>query len=137
MSAFLTELIVQPYPNTAHTDGKNWRLCQPLSYQSDSILGLVTVPTGFLTDFASTPQAVWTQFPPWGTYGPAAVVHDWLYWSQPCSRDQADAILLEAMHALEVDSRVADLIYEAVRLGGQHGWSSDAVNRLAGKEHVS
>ncbi len=136
MSAFVTELIVTPYPNTAHTDGVNWRLTQDFIYDSD-MLGRITVPAGFLTDFASTPQALWTDLPPYGRYGPAAVVHDWLYWTQPCTREKADAVLFEAMGELGVDSRRRYLIFEGVRAGGQHGWDSDAANRAAGKEHVS
>ena len=136
MSAFVSELIVTPYPSTAHTDGTNWRLTQDFIYDSD-MLGRITVPAGFLTDFASTPQALWAELPPWGKYGPAAVVHDWLYWQQPCTREQADAVLFEAMGVLGVDTHRRWLIFQGVRAGGQHAWDSDAANRAAGKEHVS
>jgi uncharacterized protein DUF1353 len=45
---------------------------------------------------------LWAIFPKWGTYGSAAIVHDWLYWRQELRRDQADAVFLEAM----TDSRL-------------------------------
>lgn len=38
----------------------------------------VVVPKAFLTDGASVPRAFWSFFPPWGIYGQAAVLHDYL-----------------------------------------------------------
>lgn len=137
MSAFLTELVVTPYLSTKACDGKNWRLVQDFAYQSDLLGQTITVPAGFLTDFASTPQALWSDLPPYGVYGPATVLHDYAYWEKFCSRDQADALLFEAMGVLGVDSRRKWLIFEGVRVGGQVGWDEDAKNRAAGKEHVS
>lgn len=136
MSRFLTELVVRPYPSTAEFDGRNWVLTQELVYAS-SILGQIVVPAGAKTDFASTPQALWTDLPPAGKWAPAAVLHDHLYWSQPCTREQADKVLLEAMQDLGVDWRRAELIFEGVRIGGQHAWDQDARDRAAGKEHIS
>jgi len=50
------------------------------------------VPAGFVTDFASTPRALWSVIPPTGRYQLAAVVHDFLYWDQGCTREQADTV---------------------------------------------
>lgn len=136
MSTFLTALWVEPYPTTRAPDGRNWRLLQDFIYMSE-ILGKIIVPIGFLTDFASTPAAVWARIPPWGKYGPATVIHDWLYWMQPCTREQADNVLREGMIVLGVDKQIIDIIYGGVRLGGRHGWDNDAADRIAGREHVS
>lgn len=38
----------------------------------------VTVPDGFFTDGATVPRMLWWLFPPWGVYGQAAVLHDYL-----------------------------------------------------------
>lgn len=38
----------------------------------------VTIPKDFLTDGASVPRFLWSLIPPWGTYGQAAIVHDYL-----------------------------------------------------------
>ena len=46
---FITSLKVTPLP-----DGVRWRLDSPLKYLDDSG-ALITVPTGFVTDFASIP----------------------------------------------------------------------------------
>jgi len=137
MSAFLSELEVVPYPNTAHPDGVNWRLLQDLVYQSDLLKGQVVVPAGFLTDFASTPRVLWNSIPPWGVYGPATVIHDWLYWTQPCTREQADGVLLEGMRILGTNFVVEQEIYDGVRAGGQIPWERDGANMRAGKAHIS
>lgn len=137
MSRFLTELVVRPYPSTAQCDGRNWVLEQDLLYQSSVLDRMVTVPKSFTTDFASVPAVFWTHLPPFGRYGVAAVLHDWLYWSKPCTREDADHVLLEAMTDAGVDSATRLLIYNAVRLGGQHGWDSDAAAKAAGRQHIS
>lgn len=71
----------------------------------------VYVHAGYLTDGASVPKFVWSLLPPWGSYGPAVIIHDILceYLTVtknglPCkiSRKEADAILAEAMQVLEV-----------------------------------
>ena len=136
MSKFTGELIVTPYKSTAQPDGKNWRLVQDVAFRSD-LIGLIVVAAGFITDFASTPAAIWNIIPPWGVYGPAAVVHDWLYWTQPCTRTAADYVLREAMIDLQVREDLIQTIYDGVRVGGQHSWDRDAVNRAAGKEHAN
>jgi len=38
----------------------------------------VIVPDGFFTDGATVPRFLWWMFPPWGVYGQAAVLHDFL-----------------------------------------------------------
>jgi len=82
----------------------------------------VTVPAGFVTDFASSPPAVWSLIPPWGKYGKAAVVHDYLYQTKARSRKEADDIFREAMVVLQVDSVRVFLMYWAVRLFGWLAW---------------
>ena len=136
MSAFLTPLIVSPYPSTALPDGVNWLLEDDLTYQS-SIAGMITVPKGFITDFASTPSLFWTTFPPWGRYGCAAVVHDFLYFSHLVDRHTADGVLYEAMIVCKTDPVIANLIYDVVRQFGDIPWDKDYINFLAGKPHVS
>ena len=38
----------------------------------------IDVPQGFLTDGASVPRLLWGFIPPWGSYGQACVLHDYL-----------------------------------------------------------
>lgn len=85
----------------------------------------VWVPAGYLTDGASVPQIFWSLIPRWGAYGQAAVVHDILCEYLTVTEDgvpkritrlEADDILLEAMHVLEVPELKAHAISAAVDL---------------------
>lgn len=96
----------------------------------------VTVPTGFVTDFASIPRIFWSALRPDGEYAYAAVVHDYLYWTQTRSREEADLILNMAMEDFEVGAVTAKLIYGAVRLGGKSAWKSNAEKKAQGEKRV-
>lgn len=84
----------------------------------------VDVPLGFLTDGASVPKLFWNIIPPWGRYGQAAIVHDWLcenlYFLDEndqrvaISRKECDRTLYEAMQVLGVPPATAKMIYGAV-----------------------
>ena len=118
MSSFTSSLIVSPLP-----DGRRWVLRRAFSYHvgSEASTTVITPPAGFVMDFASVPRPVWWLLPPWGKYGNAAVIHDWLYASHLFARAQADAIFLEAMGVLGVSKWKRWTMYAAVRLGG--GWA--------------
>jgi hypothetical protein len=97
-----------------------WQLTRQLrmnlSVNGGSVV--VSVPDGFVTDFASVPRALWPVFPPSGPWCKAAVIHDYLYQSQTCSRFLADAIFREAMAQLGVPIWRRVVMYYAVRLFG-------------------
>ena len=112
-------------------EGDYWFLTQDLDYDILNTGVVVTVRRGFVTDFASVPRLFWTLLPPWGKYGPPAVVHDFLYWDQGCSREQADRIMMLAMQESGVGSFRMGLIHAALRIGGAFAWSS---NRSAREE---
>jgi hypothetical protein len=81
-----------------------------------SSIGLrVSVPRGFVTDFASVPRLFWPIFPPSGKWNRAAVVHDYLCTTKTCSRFMADAVFREAMRELGVPRWRRVLMYYAVR----------------------
>lgn len=82
----------------------------------------VLVPKGFQTDFASVPWPASMLIPMSGQYNQAAVLHDYLYWTQTRSRAEADKIFLEAMEVLGVNPFKRQLMYCAVRLGGWMPW---------------
>jgi len=115
MSSFTSPLIVSPLP-----DGKRWRLVQPFTYHIGGKYSkdTIRVPAGFITDFTSTPSEIWMIIPPWGKYGKAAVVHDYLYQTASRTRKEADDIFREAMEVLGVDKVRVFLMYWAVRLFG-------------------
>lgn len=115
MSSFTKPLIVTPLD-----DGKRWKLVESFEYHVGSLESdeIISVPVNFVTDFASVPTMFWNILPPWGKYGKAAVVHDFLYssTSHPYNRKQADLIFLEGMQVLGVPLWKRSIMYRAVRL---------------------
>ena len=110
-------------------DGRNWIV---LTYRIGISQDSMTVPVGFVTDLASIPPALQSLIQQNGPYLLPAVVHDYLYWKQTCTRDQSDQILLLAMieHAVPEPQRFA--IYQAVHFAGIFAWDENARNRKAG-----
>lgn len=45
----------------------------------DCAFGSVLITSGFTTDFASVPQAVWWLIPPQGLAAMPSIVHDYMY----------------------------------------------------------
>ena len=114
MSTFTNPLIVK------HIDGRNWELIEPFIYHVGEYPSeeRITVPQGFMTDFASIPRIFWNILAPTGKHGKAAVIHDWLYRSHSCSRKKAYNIFYEAMCVLGVSWWKRALMYRAVRWFG-------------------
>lgn len=112
---FETELVVQAI------DDKHWKLVEDLVYRSN-IVGLVYVPAGFLTDFASVPRLPFAYLLAGNTAHAAATVHDALYQTQPCTKSQADRTFREAMGVTGIAPWRKNLMYAAVVLGGWPAW---------------
>lgn len=110
-----------PYPAIVQANEDHWVLLQPFSYTKDDGT-IITAPAGMTTDLASIPRFAWDLLPPFGKYTGAAVIHDFLYQTQPCTREVADLTLAEAMDAEGVDHKIRETIYSAVRLFGQEAW---------------
>lgn len=125
MSSFTTPLVVIPLD-----DGKNWEVKEPFEYRigEENSSEIIIVPSGFITDFASTPKIIWNIYPPWGKYGKAAVIHDSLYRCQGYNgnylytRKQCDLIMLEGMVVLKVGKFDRWIIYNFIRWFGQNSW---------------
>ncbi|WP_271519133.1 DUF1353 domain-containing protein [Bradyrhizobium sp. CCBAU 53380] len=96
----------------------------------------VTVPTGFVTDFASIPRVFWSALPPDGQYTYPAIVHDYLYWSQAGSREDADSILKFGMEDFGIGAPTVTAIYEAVRAFGQSAWDANTRLKAAGERRI-
>lgn len=88
-------------PKKNHIAG-GWKVVQPLLYWSE-IAGLITVPSGFETDFASVPRLPLMFLFFGDRIHAAAVVHDWLchhhYNKRLMTWRQAAIIFNEAMAA--------------------------------------
>lgn len=133
MSRFTSILLVSPL-----ADGQTWVVMRPFGYDvgAEGSGDTVDVAVGFQTDFASIPRPFWIVLPKWGTYGNAAVVHDWLYWTQSRSRAASDHILWEAMGVLGVGGVTRFVIYHAVRWFGGFAWLRNRADRAAGYDRV-
>ena len=133
MSQFTDALVVSPL-----ADGKTWVLIQPFGYEvgAEGSGDAVDVSIGFMTDFASIPRIFWVVLPKWGKYGNAAVVHDWLYWSQDRIRADADQIMFEAMGVLAVPDWKRYAIYWAVRAFGGIAWARNIWDKEYGFDRV-
>lgn len=84
---------------------------------------VLTVPKGFVTDFASVPRPLWSIFPPMGKYSLAAIFHDYLYACGLLSRKGADKLFLVLMKHLGVPYWKRQSMYWGVRLGGWVAWN--------------
>jgi hypothetical protein len=129
-------LIPPPVDRIDFINGREFILTQPYRYEVGKSRQAIEVPAGFVTDFASIPRVLWDLLPPEGRYGRATVVHDYLYWSQTCTRAQADNLLMIAMKELGVRGRDRRLIYDGVRFGGQSAWDLNARERARGLTKV-
>lgn len=133
MSSFTSELVVQSI------DERKWKVMERFNYNIDTAdsVNAVEVPVGFITDFASIPRILWNILPPWGKYGKAAVIHDYMYTEHKHSvfsaegvesfvqieRKQADGIFLQAMEVLGVNKITRYAMYYAVRVFGNKPWN--------------
>ena len=113
-------------------DGRNWIVRERLTYRIGISQDSMTVPVGFVTDLASIPPALQSLIQQNGPYLLPAVVHDYLYWTQTCTRDQSDRILWLAMIEHAVPERQRMAIYQAVHWAGMFAWDENARNRKAG-----
>ena len=129
MGSFTNPLIVEPDDKM-----EKWTLREGFCYWTGDKAGdgdCISVPAGFVTDFASVPRPLWDVYPPTGLYGKAAVIHDYLYqhggrfhsnWKDVIyDRMACDRVFLGAMRVLGVDEWTAVILYQAVRyFGGAH-----------------
>lgn len=122
---FRTELEVKAL------DGKPdiWQVMAPLIWSD--FRGVVTVPAGFITDLASIPDVLKGIMDVNGRSRRAAVIHDWLYASQPCTRAVADDTLRSALIADGETPFRAGAYYWGVRIGGWAAWDAHKRNGLS------
>ena len=114
------------------SNSQNWIVKEPLIYEVGISHDSVTVPRGFVTDFATIPPILQSLIQQNGPHLLPAVIHDYLYWKQSCTRDQADQIFLLAMMENKVSTTERTAMYQAVRAAGELAWTSNARERAAG-----
>jgi len=97
---------------------------------------VITVPVGFVTDYASIPRAFCEFLPEQGRYSGPAIIHDFLYWKAECTQAQADKIMFVAMTDAGVSDETRDTIYRALVRFGKPAFESNAHDRADGLPRV-
>ena len=62
------------------------------------------IPKGFITDLSTVPKWLWGVCPPFGDFVLAAIIHDYLYVTKPCSKKVADKEMLIWSKVLNSDT---------------------------------
>lgn len=127
---FLTALRVERVEDVSRDGRGTWVLLAPLACESGRI-GVVVVPEGFVTDFASVPRLPLAYFLAGGLAHAAAVIHDWLYTTHQTDRATADAVFEDAAKACGVSSWRAWIMWLGVRAGGAGSWAADGPGQPA------
>lgn len=118
-SKFLTDL------ETKVLDDDKFELIQPLIYFSERLNRAITVPRGFVTDFASVPRVPVAYLLAGGEADKPAVIHDYLYHSHEVARAVADDVFLEAMALTGQPWWRRNLMWLGVRLFGGAPYDAD------------
>jgi len=116
VARFLNDLSV-----TKLKDGR-WEVNADFKYESDIIEGIICVPAGEITNFASVPRLPLAYLLTGNTAHKAAVIHDYLYRVKTIKRKLADKVLKEAMQTSGIWWWRRWLMYSAVRAGGWKAW---------------
>jgi hypothetical protein len=111
---------------------EDWMVRMPLEYEIGDSGKVISVPNGFVTDFASVPAALRPFFPKLGKYLQAAIVHDYLYWNQSCSKGQADRIFYYAMKESRVGTLDKLAFFQAVDKVGKKAWKDNEQDKKRG-----
>lgn len=122
-------------PNTAQlvlSDPPLFLVTHPLRYSTNDGRHEIVVPIGFVSDLASIPKALWWwQSPHEATMAPA-IIHDYLYWEQSCTKDEADAVMYLAMEELSIKGIAA--IYRGIRTPiAKAAWTRNMQARAKGE----
>jgi hypothetical protein len=103
------DILFSPVPNST-----DWIIRMDTGYYSAILDKVIVVGKNFITDLASVPRPLWWIYPPSGKYDLAVVLHDWLFWNQLCTFEQANRVLQEAMIVCGCSKFDADAFYHAV-----------------------
>ena len=116
-------------------DGINWIVERDLVFRYPG-WPEIRVPRGFVTDLASVPAVAQSIRSRVGTYSRAAILHDYLYWTGRCTRDQADVIFYHAMITSGSTDAVAGQVYFAVSKFGKSAFATNQIERQAGQARM-
>lgn len=114
-------------------DSEWWLLTASLPTRVGNSTEIITVPKGFVTDLTSIPRFFWSAFSKTGPYMSAAILHDYLYWDQRCTRAEADRIFDIEMKSYGVNDTSRKLIFSAVSEFGEAAWKSNTAAKQTGE----
>jgi len=94
----------------------------------------VSIPEGYITDFASVPRWLWPLIPPHGRAAGPSVLHDFMYTSKLFSawltddgaRAAADLVFYHKLREIGIKKWQAKAMYWAVRLFGKKRYGNDS-----------
>ena len=128
----------------ASSDGRNFVLQESVIYVTQDGSKSYLMPAGATSDGASTPPEIWINFPPFGSYWPAAFLHDCAYRGTlqntdgtlaMLPKDECDKLLLDAMVACGTHQFTRDAIYDGVALAGQAAASGGPALKFPAAEY--
>ena len=99
-------------------DGKYWKVLEGFEYYflKDDIKHTITIPEGYITDFASIPRFFHPYITPHDIYNKAAVVHDYLCDTNGChgryNKEEVDNIYYDAQLVLNIYPMKAKIFYK-------------------------
>ena len=102
----------------------------------DSTLKPVTVPVGFVTDLASIPPIFFSTLRPDGKYTHPAIIHDYQYWMQDVTKEEADEIFRLGMKEFDTGTIKTFAIYQAVDKLGWIAWNNNAKRKEQGEKRI-
>ncbi len=114
--------------------GKNtFMVRDPLTMTFKDGAPAITVPAGFVTELGSVPKRLqWWKGPTEASIAPA-VFHDYLYWTQACTQEEADAVLYHAMTVQDGASAKDAAIYRAVSGAGAAAFKANRERQRNGE----
>lgn len=87
---------------------------------------IITIPKGYITDFASIPRIFWVIYPPhFYNYRKPSIIHDYLYTSKEVivSRKEADKEFIKLLKKNNTWKITIFVFYTYVRLLGWIKWN--------------
>lgn len=103
-----------------------WELLEPLVFDSERF-GKVVVPPTFRTNYASVPRLPLVFLVAGDRSYKEACLHDYFYTTHEITREEADALFLEALLLNPfIGEGLAHTMHKAVRWFGQSSWEDES-----------
>lgn len=122
--------ITRPTITQLNQEPAIFMVAHPLTFKPNGTDAQIQVPMGFVTDLASIPKALWWWEAPHERTLAPAILHDYLYWVQTCSKDEADAVMYLAMKEVGMEGLDIKAIYAGIRTPiANSSWNNNTVAR--------